>query len=160
MASQVETIFRADPLSKQDLETVIATATAMRAALEGKGGVAAPSSGEQADLAERFIEALWDRCGKEFRGMIRAAAEMEGEFRLADIAKAMNEDPAVVKAWMANIGRSLYKVRDELPELEGAGTLWNRKRERPQFWVPLSKGSYHVYTVRDDVRAAVLRREI
>jgi hypothetical protein len=135
--------FTADPTDPTELDAVMAAVQSLRARITNQ--VAAPVAAAPAptgDLAENLILAVKSRVGPKIRTMLVAEAKLseKGDYTMSDLAQATSQTPVQVRSHRGNLGRSLVRVKRDVP---GAPEiwLWNGARVR----------------MPEDIRKAVLK---
>jgi hypothetical protein len=67
-------------------------------------------------LAQQAVDDLWDRVGDTGRELVITAATIDGRFTLTDVAEVLNEDLSKIVSRFANLGRSLKRTKERVPD--------------------------------------------
>jgi transposase-like protein len=97
--------------------------------------------------AQRKVDEVWSRVGGKTRELLSAAAsnwEEGEEFTMEDVALALDVPPQTVRSWRRNLGRTLRRVDEAMPE--------------PPVLVSRSNGPKNLYRLPPEVRQAILAR--
>jgi hypothetical protein len=83
--------------------------------------------------------------------LVAAAAEIDGRFSMADIAKALDEELSVIVSRFANLGRSMKRTRERIP---GAPSFFEEEEKTADGWTFTMPQS-----IRDAIRQKAQERE-
>jgi hypothetical protein len=67
------------------------------------------------DPAQQAVDDLWNRVGPDGRNLVITAAAIDGRFTLTDVAKVLDEDVSTIVSRFANLGRSLKRIKEQVP---------------------------------------------
>jgi DNA-directed RNA polymerase specialized sigma24 family protein len=106
-------------------------------------------SSAQRDQAQRKVDEVWARVGDNARRFLAVAAQAYGdgdEFTMDEIARHLDRSAKTVRSWHRNLGRTLSKVDETMPEPELMPKRWN--------------GTQNVYRLTPEVRQAILKHDM
>jgi len=105
-------------------------------------------AGSPGSVAADAITDLWNRTGLSLRKLVKASAEQDGVFSMADLAEALGQPPNSIRSRFANLGRSLKAMQQAVP---GAPDLYQAEKG--------PDGRWH-FTMPEAFREVVLRTDV